>query len=111
MTETANKPIQIDGVAAKEVLPGFEGRFIHSATMTMAYWKISKGASLPDHAHHHEQVVNMLEGEFELTLDGTPHHLKPGDVLVIPGNVPHRGRAITDCRILDVFHPAREDYR
>lgn len=29
----------------------------------------------------------------------------------MPGHVPHSGRAITDCRITDVFHPAREDYR
>ena len=53
----------------------------------------------------------MLEGEFDLVVDGTPHRLKPGDVLAIPGNAPHSGRAITRCRILDVFWPIREDYR
>jgi glyoxylate utilization-related uncharacterized protein len=52
--------------------------------MTFVYWDIDEGAALPRHAHHHEQVVNMLEGEFELVVDGTPHRLKPGDVLAIP---------------------------
>ena len=94
-----------------ERLPGMRGKFLHSGTMTFVYWDIDEGAALPRHAHHHEQVVNMLEGEFELVVDGTPHRLKPGDVLAIPGNAPHSGRAITRCRILDVFWPIREDYR
>ena len=53
----------------------------------------------------------MMEGEFELTVDGQPYHLRPGDVYVIPGDVPHSGRALTDCRIIDVWHPCRDDYR
>ena len=73
--------------------------------------EVEAGAALPRHSHPHEQVVNMLEGEFELVVDGTPHRLKAGDVLAIPGDAPHSGRALTRCRILDVFHPIREDYR
>ena len=52
----------------------------------------------------------MLDGEFEL-VEGTPHMLRTGDVFAIPGNVPHSGRALTSCWILDVFCPIREDYR
>ena len=104
-------PIQLSHVDSKEIVAGFHGRFVHSQSMTFAYWSIVKDAALPEHAHHHEQVVNVLEGQFELTVDGQPQHLKAGDVLIIPGGVTHSGRAITDCRILDVFHPRREDYQ
>ncbi len=98
-------------IPAKEVFPGFVGQFVHSATMTFAYWNIEKGSGLPEHSHVHEQVVNMLEGEFELTVEGKPHRLLPGMVYTIPSQVKHAGRAITDCRILDVFSPVREDYQ
>ena len=104
-------PLDLASVPVREQMPGMRGRFLHSAAMTFVYWDIDEGAALPRHAHHHEQVVNMLEGEFELVVDGTPHRLKSGDVLAIPGNAPHSGRAITRCRILDVFWPIREDYR
>jgi mannose-6-phosphate isomerase-like protein (cupin superfamily) len=66
---------------------------------------------LPAHSHPHEQVVNVLDGEFELVVEGTPHVLRTGDVFAIPGNAPHSGQALTSCWILDVFCPIREDYR
>ena len=94
-----------------EVMPGFFGRFVHTDNMTFAYWEIKQGSSLPEHSHMHEQVVNMLEGEFELVLQGISNHLQAGMVLPIPSHAKHSGRAITDCKILDVFYPVREDYK
>lgn len=101
----------LTNIPARELFPGFSGKFVHTDNMTFAYWEIKKGSNLPEHSHMHEQVVNMLEGEFEITLEGTPNHLKPGNVLPIPSHAKHSGRAITDCKILDVFYPVREDYK
>jgi quercetin dioxygenase-like cupin family protein len=52
----------------------------------------------------------MLDGQFELRVDGRPMQLSPGDIVIIPSNVPHSGRAIRNCKILDAFHPVREDF-
>jgi len=103
--------INLADIEEKELVPGYHVRFVHSEHMTFAYWNIDAGSSLPDHNHPHEQVVNIIAGEFELTVAGEPRILKPGNVVVIPGNVPHRGKAVTDCKIIDVFYPVREDYR
>ena len=53
----------------------------------------------------------MLEGRYELTVDGELFSLKEGDVLAIPGGAVHSGVARTECRIIDVFSPVREEYR
>lgn len=103
--------IHLDDLEQKEIVAGYRARLIHGDSMTVAYWDIDGGNSLPEHSHPHEQVVNMVEGQFELTVDGEPLTLSPGDVVVIPGNVPHSGRSITDCKIIDVWHPTRDDYR
>ena len=108
---TSTETLSLDKIEAREIVPGFKGRFIHSEAMTFAYWSIAQGAALPSHSHFHEQVVNMLDGEFELTIEGVAHRLTAGNVLVIPRNAKHHGHAITDCRILDVFQPCRDDYR
>lgn len=102
---------QLDSIEAKELVQGFKVKFVHSETMTFAYWQIAEGAALPTHSHPHEQVVNMLSGKFEFTVDDDTRVLVPGDVVVIPSNAEHSGKALADCRILDVFHPVREDYR
>jgi quercetin dioxygenase-like cupin family protein len=104
-------PHSLTNIQPKEVFPGFVGKFIHTDNMTFAYWEIKKGSALPEHSHIHEQVVNMLEGEFEIALEGTANHLFPGMILQIPSHGKHSGRALTDCKILDVFYPVREDYK
>lgn len=79
--------------------------------MTFAYWNIRKGAPLPEHSHPHEQVANVIEGKFELKVNNESKILEPGDVAVIPPNTKHSGKAITNCKIIDVFCPVREDYK
>ena len=101
----------LNNIKAKEIIPGYHVKFVHSDNMTEAYWHVDAGAVAPDHSHPHEQIVNVLEGEFELTVNGEPKQLKPGCVVVIPPEAKHSGRAITDCQIMDVFYPVREDYR
>jgi quercetin dioxygenase-like cupin family protein len=95
----------------REIFPGFRARIVHTALTSQSWIEIDAGARFPEHQHPHEQIVNVLEGELEVTAGGVTHRLTPGQVLVIDGDVPHSGRAITDCRVLDVFAPTREDYR
>jgi quercetin dioxygenase-like cupin family protein len=103
--------IELSDINEREMVPGFRTRFVHTDRMTCSYWTITAGAALPEHAHPHEQVTNVIRGRFEMTLEGETRTIEPGSVVVIPSGVKHRGRALTDCYILDVFSPVREDYR
>lgn len=105
------QPIELSTIPPRETAPGYSGRFIHTAGMTLAYFEIKAGSASPEHAHVHEQVSQVLEGIFQLTVAGEQVILKPGVVLVIPSNVRHSGLAITDCRLLDIFNPVREDFK
>lgn len=95
----------------REIFPGFTVHIVHSQSMTFAHWDIKAGAILPEHSHPHEQVVNMIAGEFDLTISGEQRRLGTGSVAIIPSNALHSGRAVTRCHIIDAFHPIREDYR
>jgi quercetin dioxygenase-like cupin family protein len=101
----------VETLEVRELVPGHHGRFVHSEHTTHVYWQIEEGAELPEHSHPHEQIVNVLEGRYELTVDGETFVLTSGDVLVIPGGAAHSGRAHAASRILDVFSPVREEYR
>lgn len=106
-------PIMIDlsTLPQKEIIKGFKGRFVHTAAMTLGYWDISSGATLPLHKHIHEQITQVEEGEFELTFHGETKVYTKGMVAVIPSNIEHSGRALSDCKVFDIFHPVREDYK
>jgi quercetin dioxygenase-like cupin family protein len=52
-----------------------------------------------------------VEGELEMIIGGEKYLFTPGTVHVIPSNVPHSAYAITDCKVIDAFSPARDDYR
>lgn len=103
--------MDLSNIESKELVPGFNVKFIHSDNMTLAYWSIEEGSELPEHSHPNEQVANIVEGTFEMVIGGEKKKILPGEVAIIPSNVVHKGRAITKCRIIDVFHPVREDYR
>jgi quercetin dioxygenase-like cupin family protein len=101
----------LDEIEPREMMPGFRAKFIHTDRVTIAFWQIAAGTVLPEHSHPHEQIATMLEGQFELTVGGDTQVLEAGQVAVIPGDTLHSGRAITNCRIQDVFQPPRDEYR
>lgn len=98
-------------VPPREVAKGFHGRYVHSERVTQGRVDIESGATLPEHSHLHEQWTTVLSGTLELTISGTVQVLQPGQLAYIPPHERHSARALTACQVLDVFHPAREDYR
>jgi quercetin dioxygenase-like cupin family protein len=57
------------------------------------------------------QWTYVLEGEMEFTLNGETQLLLPGMGAFIASNVLHVAKAVTACKVIDVFTPVREDYR
>ena len=103
--------ITVSAITVREIFPGLRARLIHTDRQTHSWVEVDAGASFPEHQHPHEQIVSVIEGELELVVDGTTHRLTAGSVFVIPSEVRHSGRGVTACRVLDVFSPARDDYR
>jgi len=73
--------------------------------------ELTKGCDVPSHAHANEQFVIVLSGRvrFGLGPPGTPEHREvvvgAGDVVHLPGNLPHSALALEPTLILDVFSP------
>ncbi len=63
------------------------------------------------HQHPHEQMVYVVSGAIRLAMRGQSYDLRAGDSILVPGDVEHEASASQDSEVLDVFTPAREDYR
>ncbi len=102
--------LDIKNLPVLELAEGIKAWAVTTDTITVAHVMLDDGAILPEHSHYHEQVVNVIEGELELMVAGEKYLMKPGNVMVLEPNVAHSGRALTACKVIDVFHPVRQDF-
>ena len=77
---------------------------------TFGHITVDEGAFLPEHQHPHEQWTHLIEGEMEFTIGGETQVLVPGVTAYVSCNMPHSGKAIKQCRVIDCFYPVREDF-
>ena len=101
----------IKDIPPKALAAGLTGYYAHGDKMTLGYVEIKAGSNLAEHKHEHEQITYIISGEMDMIVGGTIYHLKTGMYHVIPSNVLHGAHAITDCKVIDVFNPVREDYK
>jgi quercetin dioxygenase-like cupin family protein len=98
-------------IETKEIAPGFFSKLIHTSTNTINFIEVKAGCTVPRHQHINGQCAFVIDGKFELTVNDIPQILDSGMFAIIPPDVWHSGVAVTDCKLIDIFSPAREDYK
>ena len=101
--------VDLNRLRVTERLPGWHGRYFHSANMTFAHYEFKRGSSIHEHFHPQEEVYEVIEGELEVTIDGVAEILRPGLVAIVPAGVRHSVKALTDGRTIIVDHPVRPE--
>jgi quercetin dioxygenase-like cupin family protein len=93
-----------------ERLPGWYGRYFHSASMTFAHYDFKCGSSIHEHFHPQEEVYEVIEGELEVTIDSVAQVARAGLVAIVPSNVRHSVKALSDGRAIIVDYPLRREF-
>jgi quercetin dioxygenase-like cupin family protein len=97
-----------------EIRPGVFRRLGYTNNLMMAVIDFENGpADRPDphHAHPHEQVTYIAEGEVIFYVVDEAHRLGPGDMITVPSGVPHTIQLLTKhARLVDTFTPIRQDF-
>ena len=91
-----NLALRIDysegGVISKQVLKNSSGN--------ITLFSFDKNQGLSEHTAAFDAVVQVLEGEVEITLGGVPHSVKVGETIIMPANVPHALMAVERFKML-----------
>lgn len=103
--------VDTNSLKVTERLPGWHGRYFHSPSMTFAHYDFVRGASIHEHFHEQEEVYEVIEGELEVTIDGVVQVARPGLVAIVPANVRHSVKALTDGRAIIVDCPVRSEFK
>jgi quercetin dioxygenase-like cupin family protein len=77
------------------------------------YAHLEPGTQVPYQTHPTEQLVHMLSGKLRIWIADEEHVVGPGEVVLIPPSVPHRGEAVGPeaAVYLEVLSPVEERYR
>ncbi len=102
--------IDTNSLKVTERLPGWHGRYFHSSNMTFAHYDFVAGSTIHEHSHPEEEVYEVIEGELELIIDGESRIVRPGVVGIVPSNVRHSVKALTNGRAIIVDHPVRRGF-
>ena len=101
-------------VPAEPMNPLLTRQLIFGEQAMLARIQLKKGCIVPRHSHPNEQLAFVAEGamRFSVGEEGSivDHIVRTGEVLVIPGNLPHSAEALDDTLNFDIFAPPREDW-
>ena len=70
-----------DSIVSKTILDKSAG--------TITLFAFDKGQKLSEHTTPYDAVVQVLDGHSQLTIDGQDKHVTAGEIIIMPGNVPH----------------------
>jgi quercetin dioxygenase-like cupin family protein len=97
-------------IEVEKVTPLLDRQLMVGTDMMIARLILRKGAVVPLHSHHNEQVTYVLEGLLRFQIDGRQIDVRDGEVLCIPPHMPHEAVAIEDTIDIDIFNPPRQDW-
>jgi quercetin dioxygenase-like cupin family protein len=101
--------VDVDAIEPVEFVPGLEFRPVLAEGSLINFVHFEPNTEAPVHVHSEEQIVLVLDGEFEFELDGDVRTMRKGDVAVVPPWVPHGAKTNhTSCSEVDVFTPPRK---
>src|SRR5690242_18895520 len=102
-----------DDMPKERVTDTLDRRLITGDRMMLAHVYLKKGCIVPKHSHDNEQLTYILEGALKFWLGENGDEVvvvRPGEVLHIPSNLPHKAEALEDTLDVDIFSPPREDW-
>ncbi len=109
-TPAVLKYLKWKDVELEHLNPHIDRQMVVGDKMMLARVLLKKGAHVPEHHHHNEQLTYILEGALKFKIDGKEIVVRAGEVLCIPPHMPHEAWAVEDTVDLDVFVPPREDW-
>jgi quercetin dioxygenase-like cupin family protein len=73
---------------------------LKSAHGTLTLFAFDAAQELSEHTAPFDAMVQVLEGEAQITIEGQPHKVKAGETIIMPANKPHALLALTPFKML-----------
>jgi quercetin dioxygenase-like cupin family protein len=101
---------ELKNLPEEKITDQISRRILIGDKQMIVWWSMKAGAHAAAHRHPHEQVFWVLTGRMDFRLGDSRRACGPGDLGVVPSNVEHEAWFPTECEVIDVFAPRREDF-
>ena len=100
-----------EAVPITELVKGSNSHLVRGSNVMLSFLTMKAGSVFELHSHSEEQIMIVIEGYCDEVIEDKIYRVGPGDVLRLAPGVRHGAflREV-DCRVIDVFSPARKDY-
>lgn len=79
---------------------------LKSSSGSITLFAFDEGQALSEHTTPHDALIQIVEGEAEVTIAGTRYPVGQGEMVILPANQPHAVRAITRFKmVLTMLRP------
>lgn len=77
---------------------------------SLTLFSFAAGQELSEHRAPFDALVHVLDGELELTVGGREVAARPGEVVLMPADIPHALKALRDSKmLLTMLRDTREE--
>jgi quercetin dioxygenase-like cupin family protein len=76
---------------------------IKKPTGTVTIFAFDQDQGLSEHTAPFDAMVYVLDGEAEIIISGEAHHLREGEMIIMPGGKPHALRAVKRFKMMLVM--------
>ena len=73
---------------------------INQKTGTVTLFAFDEGQGLSEHTAPFDAMVQILDGEAQITISGKPLNVKKGEMVIMPANEPHALKALKKFKML-----------
>jgi len=73
---------------------------VKKPTGTVTAFAFDAGQGLSEHTAPFDALVQVLEGEVEIMIAGKPHHLRGGEMILMPAHQPHALKALQRFKMI-----------
>ena len=95
--------LKLKDIAAYQEHTVVSREIIRKPSGTMTVFAFDEGEGLSEHTAPFDAAVYIIEGEARITIDGKPHSVRGGEMIIMPANKPHALKAVTRYKMLLVM--------
>ncbi|MBK5275353.1 MAG: cupin domain-containing protein [Desulfuromonadales bacterium] len=70
---------------------------------TVTLFSFDAGQGLSEHIVPYDAFVQIVDGEAQVTIQGAPHTVAAGQMIIMPANIPHEMKAVKPFKMLLVM--------